>query len=320
MSCSLVIRCYNEEEHIGRLLSGMMHQTIQDAEIIVVDSGSTDATLSIASRFPVTVVSIQPEEFSFGRSLNRGCAAASGEFIVIASAHVYPLCNDWLECLLRPFDDPDVALVYGKQRGNDTTRYSERQVFAKWFPEASCLDQEHPFCNNANAVIRRSLWEELPYDEDLTGLEDIDWARRAMQLGYRIAYAADAAVVHVHDEAPSQIYNRYRREAIALKRISDRERFNLWDFLRFFPANVVSDCRHAWHDGVLWKELHDIVTFRLMQFWGTYRGFSQRRPLSSQLRRRFYYPNHLTGAPQRLDAPAPDRRIDYARLGVEDTE
>ncbi|NEO00616.1 MAG: glycosyltransferase, partial [Moorea sp. SIO3I7] len=45
---SIIIRCYNEEEHIGRLLSGIMQQTIQDVEIIVVDSGSTDATPSIA--------------------------------------------------------------------------------------------------------------------------------------------------------------------------------------------------------------------------------------------------------------------------------
>ncbi|NEQ09520.1 MAG: glycosyltransferase, partial [Moorea sp. SIO4E2] len=62
---SIIIRCYNEEQHIGRLLSGIMQQTIQDVEIIVVDSGSTDATPSIASRYPVKLLSIKPEEFSF---------------------------------------------------------------------------------------------------------------------------------------------------------------------------------------------------------------------------------------------------------------
>ncbi|WP_200895198.1 MULTISPECIES: glycosyltransferase [unclassified Methanosarcina] len=44
---SIIIRCYNEEEHIGRLLSGITPQTVKDVEIILVDSGSTDATLSI---------------------------------------------------------------------------------------------------------------------------------------------------------------------------------------------------------------------------------------------------------------------------------
>ncbi len=50
MQISVIIRCFNEDEHIGRLLSGIMQQTIPTDEVVVVDSGSTDATLAIASR------------------------------------------------------------------------------------------------------------------------------------------------------------------------------------------------------------------------------------------------------------------------------
>ena len=117
---SIVIRCYNEEEHIGRLLSGIMQQTVKDVEVVIVDSGSTDATLSIASRYPIRVVHIAPQEFSFGRSLNRGCAAATGDILVFASAHVYPLYDDWLEKLVRPFDDP----------GDD---WKDVSLFPTWF-------------------------------------------------------------------------------------------------------------------------------------------------------------------------------------------
>ena len=62
------------------------------------------------------------------------------EFIVIASAHIYPVYKDWLEQLLAPFAQSQVARVYGKQRGNETTKYSEHQVFAKWYPDHSNLD------------------------------------------------------------------------------------------------------------------------------------------------------------------------------------
>lgn len=309
---SIVIRCYNEEQHIGRLLSGVTQQTVRDVEIIVVDSGSTDATLSIASRYPVKILTIRPEEFSFGRSLNIGCQAAGGEFIVIASAHVYPVYRDWLERLLAPFADPAVALVYGKQRGDENTKYSEHQVFARWFPDAPKPDQNYPFCNNANAAIRRELWGRLPYDEELTGLEDIDWARRATQLGYKIVYAPDAEVVHVHDESPRRIYNRYRREAIALKRIFPQERFGPWDFVRLFAANVASDYYHAWHDGVLWRNLASIPVFRLMQFWGTYRGFKQHGPVTSKLKQTFYYPNGFGRLQSSTIEPDAERRIEYA--------
>ena len=100
---ALIIRCFNEEAHIGRLLTGTMRQTRRPEEIIVVDSGSTDATVAIASAFDVKIVSIAPERFSFGRALNVGLAAAQAEVAVFASAHVYPLYDTWIEHLVAPF-------------------------------------------------------------------------------------------------------------------------------------------------------------------------------------------------------------------------
>lgn len=309
---SIVIRCYNEEQHIGRLLSGIMQQTINNIEIIVVDSGSTDSTVAIASCFPVKLISIKPEEFSFGRALNIGCQQARGQFIVIASAHVYPIYKDWLEYIVAPFSDSQVGLVYGKQRGNEVTKYSEHQVFAKWFPEQSNFKQNHPFCNNANSCIRRSLWEKLPYDESLTGLEDLAWAKQIMQQNYRISYVAEAEISHVHDEPPLRIYNRYRREALALKRIFPEEKFNLWDFIRLFFSNVVSDYYHALYDKLLVKNLFSIPIFRLMQFWGTYQGYAQSSVITKQLRETFYYPRSLSRIDNNVLSSNNNREIDYS--------
>ena len=159
MNCSIIIRAYNEATHLPRLLEGISQQTIKDVEVILVDSGSTDATVSIAESLGARVVKIPAEEFTFGRSLNFGIQAAKHEFVVIASAHVYPVYPDWLECLLRPFDDDRTAVVYGKQRGTRTSKFSEHQIFQQWFPDEDTQRQPSPFCNNANAAIRRTLWE-----------------------------------------------------------------------------------------------------------------------------------------------------------------
>jgi GT2 family glycosyltransferase len=219
--------------------------------------------------------------------------------------------KDWLERLIAPFVDPQVALVYGKQRGNEVTKYAEHQVFARWFPEKSNLLQTQPFCNNANAAIRRALWEHQSYDEDLTGLEDIDWAKRITRLGYHIAYAADAEIIHVHNEKSRQTYNRYRREAIALRHIFPQERFHLWDFLRLFLSNVVSDYYHAWHDGLVRDNVMAIPLFRLMQFWGAYRGFAHTGPVASHLKHTFYYPNErVRPAPAAVPLDLA-RRVEY---------
>jgi rhamnosyltransferase len=312
--CSVVIRSYNEEKHIGRLLTGILHQTMEEVEIILVDSGSTDATIAIASRFPVQVLRMNPGDFTFGRSLNLGCAHAKGEFIVSASAHVYPVYADWLMRLLAPFDEPQVALVYGKQRGNDSTRFSEHQILAAWFPEDSNFDQGHAFCNNANAAIRRSLWAERGYDEELPGLEDLDWATWALDQGYRIAYAADAEVIHVHEERYSQIYNRYRREAMGLKSIHPHETFRFHDFLRLFASNVLADLRHALGGRTLLKELFGVLVFRWMQFWGTYRGFREAGPLTGELKRAFYYPRGMRASSEKSGRDA--EAIDYRGIAA----
>ena len=296
--CSIVIRANNEEQHIGRLLTGILQQTVQEPEIILVDSGSTDATVGIAQQYPVRVIHIRPDEFTFGRSLNQGIAAACGEHIVIASAHVYPVYPDWLESLLHPLDDPQIALAYGKQRGSPTTRFSESQVFTRWFPDQSSPRQAHPFCNNANAAIRRALWEENPYDETLSGLEDIAWARWATGAGYAIAYSAEAEVVHVHEEAPRQVYNRYRREAMAFKHIYPHERFGLRDLIRLAGTNIASDLWHAARQKQLASSWSSILWFRWMQFWGTYQGYRRPGPLTWQLRQTFYYPHGISAAPQ----------------------
>jgi len=290
LPCSIIIRAYNEETHIQRLLDGVMQQSVPAPEIILVDSGSTDRTVEIASNYPVRVVHIQPQDFTFGYSLNQGIKESHSEFIVLASAHVYPVYPDWLESLLAPFTDPQVALSYGKQRGSSLNKFSEQQIFHHWYPDNSQPHQPHPFCNNANAAIRRSLWEQYRYDENLPGLEDLEWAKRVTDHGFVVSYVAEAEVVHTHEETPRVVYNRYRREAMAFKRLFPQEHYRLWDLFHNLSTNIASDISHARRQRKLFSCLSEIFWFRWMQFWGTYKGYRQSGPLTWQLRQTFYYP------------------------------
>jgi glycosyltransferase involved in cell wall biosynthesis len=311
---SIIIRCFNEEEHIAKLLVGLSEQTIKDIEIIIVDSGSTDATLSIAAKYTVKNVYISPEEFSFGRALNVGCREASGDLLVFISAHCYPVYSDWLENLTKPFDDPNVALTYGKQIGGLTTKYSEHQIFASWYPDTSDFSRTVPFCNNANAAIRKDLWMQFNYNEDLTGLEDIDWARQAITRGFKIAYSAQAVIVHLHNESFSQVKNRYKREAIALKKIYPGEKFSFLNFVYLFIMNAGFDEYHAIRDGCFTNQCLSIVKFRFLQFWGTYRGFCSNEQVTPHMRRTFYYPN-VNKKNSEMSHQGLDRyEIQYSRL------
>ena len=290
-SVSIIIRCYNEAEHIGGVLEAIGRQRFRDYEVVVVDSGSTDGTLEIVQGHDVRLLHILKEDFSFGRSLNMGCAAAVGEILVLLSAHCYPTDEGWLSSLLDAFESKDIAAVYGRQRGvPGQTPFSEQQILRRWFPDESSVPQNGPFINNANCAVRRAVWEDFPYDETLPGLEDVAWANEVTAKGWSIGYRADATVHHIHDETRTQTRNRYQREAITFQRVFPGEHFNLFDFLRLSVRNIGADWSAAKREKALWRNWTGIVSFRIAQFWGTYKGFHTRWPASSELKRRFYYP------------------------------
>ncbi len=293
---SLIIRAYNEAMHLGGLLELVAKQEFTDHEVILVDSGSTDDTVKIAERLGARVVHIAKERFTFGRSLNVGCAAARGEILVMASAHVFPVDARWLTHLVAAFDDPQVAVAYGRQTGHPRSRFSETVLFRQQYPLTSNPDQRTPFCNNANCAIRRSLWALHHYDETLTGLEDLAWGQWALEQGHRIAYVAEAAVQHLHTEPGKRVRHRYEREAIALKRIFPDSHMSLVEFVRLLWVQLWGDWRAMWRERRTLLLARDVAVFRIMQYWGTYRGMNHRTEVTQRLLRQFYYPDD--GAPR----------------------
>lgn len=219
---SIVIRTLNEEQWIGPLLEALRSQTLDNLEIIVVDSGSIDRTREIAAARSDRVVDIQSDSFSYGYALNYGIERAGGDLVAILSAHTMPTDSQWLENLSSPFgrniQGSNLALTYGKQRGNDSSKLSEEMDFRRLFPDQPRRQHGRDyFCNNANSLIRRDLWLQHSFDESLPGLEDMAWAKYWMERGLDIAYVPSAAILHIHEESWRQVHRRFRREATAAK-------------------------------------------------------------------------------------------------------
>ncbi|HYF29392.1 MAG TPA: NAD(P)-dependent oxidoreductase [Candidatus Paceibacterota bacterium] len=213
---SFVIRTFNEEKHLGNLLGAIAAQDYDDYEVVIVDSGSSDTTLEIARKFKARIVQIESKDFTFGHSLNVGVEAATGEYIICASAHVLPLGKDWIRSMIEPFADEKVAMVYGRQVGSPTSKYSEKRDFERLFGESEFDSRVFlEYANNANSAIRKALWQKHQFDPTLPGLEDLEWAKHMTGEGYVVRYAPRAAVYHIHEEKWHQVLNRYRREAVA---------------------------------------------------------------------------------------------------------
>ena len=293
VDASIVIRTYNEGKWLGEALEACARQNDSEFshEVLIVDSGSTDDTLQIAERHGARITHIKKSDFTFGRSLNVGCEAARGQFLVFISGHCIPARQDWLANLVGPLSDGRCAFTYGRQVGRKgVTKFSEEQLFRKYFPEHSAIPQEGFFCNNANSAVLSDVWRKYRFDEDVTGLEDMVLGKQLVADGLQIGYIAEAPVVHLHEETWSKVKIRYEREAVALQDIMPEVHIGFGDFVRYAAAGIMLDWGEALSQRVFWKEAGDIVMFRSMQYWGSYRGNNDHRQMSQKRKDRYFYP------------------------------
>ena len=246
---SVIIRARDEAESIGRCLELLAGQTVggPEVEMILVDSGSRDATVDIARSKRASVVSLPPSEFTFGRALNLGAANASGDVLVALSAHAFVPDERWLERLAVAFDDPRIACASGQRfdpKGLPLTARIEQDLD---------LARAHPGWGYSNAAgaFRAALWRRRPFREDLPGCEDLEWSWFWLSQGRRCLIDPSLAVEHdhTHDPLPS-IYLRARREAEGMGMFLDgqwaegRVVSEWWSDTRFYSSSLRARLSH----------------------------------------------------------------------------
>ncbi|MGC1372236.1 MAG: glycosyltransferase family A protein, partial [Candidatus Sulfotelmatobacter sp.] len=116
LECSISILTKNEERNIGACLEAIFAQKgVGEFEVILVDSGSTDAPLQIARGYPIRIEQIPPLEFHHARTRNLAASLARGPILVNLSQDAIPASDVWLHKMIANFQDPSVGAVYGRQ-------------------------------------------------------------------------------------------------------------------------------------------------------------------------------------------------------------
>ena len=226
-SVSIVIPAKNAGAEFALTLEVIRSQADIESEIIVVDSGSTDATVQLARRFGANVFEVAPESFDHGRTRNLGLSQASGKFCVLLSQDAVPVGETWLSTLLEPFFDDQVAGISActvpREDADPMGRWeseSHRELMGD-FVQKYRLQSEDCFSslireerlrvtcfNNVCSALRRDVWEKTPFRPG-SFAEDMDWAVRALAAGHRIVYNPRARVVHSHNRPPSYHLQRH---------------------------------------------------------------------------------------------------------------
>ncbi|GAA4426804.1 hypothetical protein GCM10023188_09260 [Pontibacter saemangeumensis] len=222
---SIIIPVKDGDYWLDETLYAIKRQTIfYCAEIIAIDSGSTDSSLAILENHSVHLIQVDPTSFNHGLTRNIGVEAARGEFIVMTVQDAKPSDEFWLEHLLNGFEnDANVAGVCGQQIvPHDLDKnpiewfrpQSPPRIKKYYFPGPDKFENLSPsekrsVCgwDNVTAMYRRSVLLEIPFKKT-NFAEDALWAKDTLLKGYSIVYNNWARVYHYHLNEPEYVLKR----------------------------------------------------------------------------------------------------------------
>jgi rhamnosyltransferase len=218
---SIIVLTRNEEKNIKECLTGVFSQeTAFSFEVVLIDSESDDRTLEIANAFPLRIHRIRRDEFHHGKTRNLGAQLAKGSILIYLAGDAYPLSRHWLNNLVSPLmSDSTVAAVYGKHEPKPGCNPINRFRLSWNYPEEACtkkegveFDHAHRlyFFSTVNCAIRKEVWEQNPFPEEITIFEDTAFSKKVLGAGFAIRYEPSATVLHSHNLGVFELFSRYR--------------------------------------------------------------------------------------------------------------
>ncbi|MDR2876761.1 MAG: glycosyltransferase family 2 protein [Chromatiales bacterium] len=177
---SALIRTWNSERTLERTFVSLQQQEPAIDEYIVVDSGSTDGTLTIAQQYGAKILRYpEGEAFNYSRALNIGMAAVRNDLVLIISSHVELLYPDVVRLMARYLEEFSAAGSYCtftkaervNKEASDLARGKLVSVIFKGNFDG------HNGLWNALSLVAKSAWREHPFSEDIPRAEDQEWAQ-----------------------------------------------------------------------------------------------------------------------------------------------
>ena len=237
VSVSVVVPTLNAEKYIGRLLKRLLAQTAE-AEIIVIDSGSKDNTVSVvqqaAGKDPgrIRLIQIPGEQFDHGGTRDYALRQSGGDYVMFLTQDALPVDKHCIENLLKGFSEPDIAGVYGRQIAYPDAVPYEKLTRQFNYPDQGRVwrEQDIPkygvksyFFSNTCSMYRRDIYEKAGgFDRPIVTNEDMMMAARLIHQGYALAYVPEAAVYHSHKNTLLQDYSRNVKIGYVMRQYSDR--------------------------------------------------------------------------------------------------
>lgn len=206
----VIIPVYKPGEKFQKLLDRLAKQTRPVNRILVIN---TEESLYPADKIrepeQTELYHIKKEAFDHGGTRNMAARMATGDLILFMTQDVVPADCHLIERMVKAFEDEKVGAAYARQLPNKEHSLIEKYTRNFNYPKESCVKTKADlgrlgiktfFCSDACAMYRRSVYLELGgFEPQMIFNEDMLFASKLIYADYKIAYCADARVVHSHD-------------------------------------------------------------------------------------------------------------------------
>lgn len=206
------------DEKFQKIIDRLEKQTYPVGRIIVINTDEAGFPTDFRRPSNMEVYHISPEEFDHGATRDMAARKSTADLILFMTQDAVPADTYLVEHLVRAFDDPLVAAAYARQLAKKTDCTIERFTRNFNYPAKSRVKTRADipklgiktyFCSNSCAMYRKGIYEELGgFLPEMIFNEDMVFAATAVNMGYSIAYVAEARVIHSHNYTGLQQFHR----------------------------------------------------------------------------------------------------------------
>lgn len=241
---SIVIPVYNRQDTIGPLLTSIFSCKLPFAiEIIIINSGSTDNTLTIIDEFKdkrIRVISINKNDFNHGLTRNLGVNESKGDYVFFFSGDALVISKNIFTRTLATFKKfPDCVISFVRQTPYEWTPFIQQLEATVYFDDLDkytnskgqvVQNYKNPFIpfegtnkmlwyfnSDVAACYRRDYLIKYPFPKTEHGGEDVFAAKQALELGYSKIYDSKLIVQHSHSYS---FWEYVKRESVEVKLVS----------------------------------------------------------------------------------------------------
>lgn len=245
VTVSVIISTFNGGKDLPGLLELLLKQVdVKKIEIVIVDSGSTDDTLTIAEDFGAKIIQITQAEFSHSFSRNFGAKHASGDYLLFMTQDAKPSSEHWVRDMAQPILRNIAVAVSCREEPRDDCDLLGR--FSIWMhsgymgileqdrilsmPKINTYDalRKNGQLNDVACMIRHDVFSEFEYRGVFA--EDLDLGLRLIRKGYRLSLLSGAYVIHSHNRPAFYYLKRCLVDIMTLKQL-----------MNVFPVELIDE-------------------------------------------------------------------------------